>query len=311
MKIKAVAVQMEFRLNDFLSSRNFRERIFDIMKRIDKMVELNERSLVVFPEDVGSFLVFLDEDVSSFDGLERVAKAIIKKNFFTLLLKRIRYNVGWITSFILSKYRKIWDSYYGTFSDVAKEYGCYIVGGSLLIPRIEVQKGKVNRISNRIYNTSYLFGTKGEIVGVQRKVHLIELEEKLEISSASLSELRVYKTSIGRIGIAICYDAFFKDVVEKLVLQETDILVQPSANPELWDERLEKEWPTGCWQAVQKYPTLKYGINPMGVGKIFDLVFEGMSSIIAKRDKTKDKSGYLAKSTSRNKEEIIYADILL
>ena len=141
------------------------------------------------------------------------------------------------------------------------------------------------------------------------KVHLIDLEKKLEVVSGKLEEIKVFKTEWGKIGVAICYDGFFDDVVGKLVKEGAEILVQPSANPEPWDERLEKEWLKGCWEMVQKYGKLKYGVNPMGVGKILDLIFEGYSNIVAKKEETRDGSGYLAKAKTKDREELIYAEI--
>jgi len=60
---------------------------------------------------------------------------------------------------------------------------------------------------------------------------------------------------------------------------------------------------------VQKYDRLKYGVNPMAVGKILDLEFEGLTSIVTKVENTLDRSGYLAKSLTRNREEIIYVEV--
>jgi hypothetical protein len=47
----------------------------------------------------------------------------------------------------------------------------------------------------------------------------------------------------------------------------------------------------------------------MMVGEMFGLTFEGMSSVICKADKTADRSGYLARAKSTDKEEVVWANI--
>lgn len=59
----------------------------------------------------------------------------------------------------------------------------------------------------------------------------------------------------------------------------------------------------------EKYDRLKYDVNLMAAGKIFDLEFEGFTSIVIKMKNTVDGSGYLAKSSTRDKEEIIYVEV--
>jgi len=302
MKINAVAIQMEFKLDYYISPESFERKVFNLMDEASRNVKLSENSIVVFPEDVGTFLIFVEDDVLRFKSLKETANFLIKKSFISLLIGRIRHKCGWVSAFILKKWRRMWRIYYNVFSRIA---------GSILLPKIEPKGDKTRIVSSRIYNTSYTFSPRGGIIGVQRKVHLIPLEKALEVTPAPLEEIRVFKTNVGKIGVAICYDCFFDDVLLALAKQGAELLIQPSANPEPWDDRLEREWPKGCWRAVQKYSQFKYGVNPMAVGKIFDLTFEGFTSIIAKCDETSNRTGYIARSRSKDSEEIVIAQLHL
>jgi len=314
VKIDAVAVQMEFAVGHYLNEKAFREKISQVMKDIDGMVGLNENSIVIFPEDVGTMLVLMGSEKSLLetDKLADAAGRMVRAHLFKVLGTRLKCRAGWAPSLFLLKSKMMQRVYVDTFSEVARDYSTHIIAGSTALPKFRQVRGEWIPLDGNVYNTSYTFDPKGQIIGVQRKVHLIDIEKRqLGLKPAELDEISVFKTLWGKIGVAICCDCFFTDVVERLIQGKAEILIQPSANPEAWTEKLAEEWKTGCWQSVQKYKTLKYGINPMAVGKVFDLAFEGFSSIVAPMEKAPDRGGYLATAKSYNREEIVTAELAL
>ena len=58
-----------------------------------------------------------------------------------------------------------------SLSELSKNLGIYIVGGS--IPEIDEE--------GNIYNTCFVFDTKGEIIGKHRKMHLFDIDVKGKI----------------------------------------------------------------------------------------------------------------------------------
>lgn len=107
---------------------------------------------------------------------------------------------------------------------VSREWGIYTVGGS--IP--ELAAGKV-------YNTSYIFNPKGEIIGKHRKVHLFDIEIKNGMSFHESHYLdrgnsyTVFDTEYGRMGICICYDIRFPELVRAMVLNGAGVIFVPAA----------------------------------------------------------------------------------
>jgi len=94
----------------------------------------------------------------------------------------------------------------------AKKYGVYLVIG-LAESHPE--------IPGSLYNSAVLIDPKGEIVGVQRKIH-IPGEEKHYFMGGTNCE--TYKTDIGNIAMSICYDCQFPEYIRILALKGAEIL---------------------------------------------------------------------------------------
>jgi len=239
-------------------------------------------------------------------------KYAITRNFPTIALKSILWRTSFVRTLFLMHSQTILERFVRIFNEFSRKYGVYVVAGSLLLPDLKFSEGKIVVVNKgRIYNTSLTFDQNGNIIGIQRKVHLVDIEgpSGLDISNGELSSIEVIKTDFANLGIAICYDSFHTDAVEILAKKGAEVLVQPSANPEEWTKAQEEDWKRGCWLMVQRFEQIKYGINPMMVGKMLDLKFEGVSSIVTKAKYTKDRSGYLVKAKSKDEEEVIYADL--
>lgn len=109
-------------------------------------------------------------------------------------------------------------------SQAAKQESIYIVAGS--IP--EKHDGK-------IYNSCFIFNPKGEIIGVHRKVHLFDIDVPGEISfkeSETLTagnQITVVDTPLCKIGICICYDMRFPELLRLMTLEGAELIIVPGA----------------------------------------------------------------------------------
>ena len=88
-----------------------------------------------------------------------------------------------------------------------------------------------SRKKDRVYDTSFVINKKGLVTGKYRKIHLynaLGFRESDKMSSGSVIPLPT-KTSIGKIGMLICYDLRFPEMSRTLASSGTEILVAPSA----------------------------------------------------------------------------------
>jgi predicted amidohydrolase len=90
--------------------------------------------------------------------------------------------------------------------------------------------GYLERDGDSVYNTAALFGPDGP-VGYYRKRHLPPLGADRFIDASEDVEVAVFETAVGRIGIAICYEIRFPEVMRTLALAGAEIIVLPTNWP--------------------------------------------------------------------------------
>lgn len=90
----------------------------------------------------------------------------------------------------------------------------------------------------KLYNTAYVVD-RGEVVGKYRKLHLFSTMREDKYLHAGDSSL-VVSTSVGTIGVAICYDLRFPELFRKLALEGAEILCIPAE----WPKPRGEHWQT-------------------------------------------------------------------
>ena len=99
------------------------------------------------------------------------------------------------------------------FGKLARKHGLYIVAGLY------------ERAGSLVYNVAVLIGPDGDVAGVYRKVTLPTGE--VERGVAPGDDYPVFDTSLGRIGMMVCYDGFFPEVARELANRGAEIIAWP------------------------------------------------------------------------------------
>ncbi|MBQ9031141.1 MAG: carbon-nitrogen hydrolase family protein [Parasporobacterium sp.] len=84
----------------------------------------------------------------------------------------------------------------------------------------------------RRYDMSLLIDDHGEIIGRQKMVHIAQCEQFYEQCYYTPSEegFRVFDTSLGRIGIVVCFDRHYPESIRTEALRGADLILIPTAN---------------------------------------------------------------------------------
>jgi predicted amidohydrolase len=111
-------------------------------------------------------------------------------------------------------------------SHLARELGIYLLSGSFL----EEIPG-----SSKVYNTSLLFNSQGDLIACYRKIHLFDVNIEGEVSALE-SETRqpgettvVAETEFCPAGLTICYDLRFPELYRALMGKGAQVIFVPSA----------------------------------------------------------------------------------
>ena len=120
---------------------------------------------------------------------------------------------------------------------------------------------------DRVYDTSFVVDKSGKVISTYRKIHLYDalgFRESDKMTSGSKIAKPV-KTSIGKLGMMICYDLRFPEMSRSLAAAGSEILVAPSA----WVKGDMKE---EHWLTINKTRAIENGcyvVAPDQVGNIY------------------------------------------
>jgi predicted amidohydrolase len=193
-----------------------------------------------------------------------------------------------------------------TLSRLAVKYSATIVAGTLA-PEIRrsTDAREIRRWGSagadcvyiptgpEVYNTALVFGPDGALLGRVNKVFLTASDrEQLDLAPGNLEDVQVIPTPAGRLGVAISLDAFTPQYVRHLDAAGAEIVVQPDANDTRWAGLTREtrrwqpeEWLVSVLGSIQpKYRNLRYNVCAMQTGNLYEIPFDGQSSISAQRD---------------------------
>ena len=144
-----------------------------------------------------------------------------------------------------------------TIANAAKENHIQVVGSFY----------ETSRKKDRVYDTSFVIDKSGKVISTYRKIHLYDalgFKESDKMTSGSKISKPV-NTSIGKIGMMICYDLRFPEMSRSLAVAGAEVLIAPSA----WVKGNMKE---EHWITINKTRAIENGcyvIAPDQVGNIY------------------------------------------
>ena len=166
----------------------------------------------------------------------------------------------------------------------AKKHGIHIVYGYL----------EENPDGGKPFNAAGLIDDKGTPLGRYRKSHLVDEIETPFIEKGT--EYPVFDTSIGKIGIMICWDTAYPEVARILALKGAEIIAVPTA----WEtEATEGDWT--LVNSARSFDNIVYLASANRIGQDIYEPFIGQSMITGPNGRQIIKAG--------DGEEVIKAEV--
>lgn len=146
-----------------------------------------------------------------------------------------------------------------TFSRAAKENGVVLVTSLF-----------EKRAAGLYHNTAVVFEKDGSIAGTYRKMHIPDdpsYYEKFYFTPGDLGFTPV-KTSVGNLGVLVCWDQWFPEAARLMALAGAEILIYPTAIG--WDPpdtQEEKDRQLEAWMISQRGHAVANGLPVISVNR--------------------------------------------
>ena len=178
-------------------------------------------------------------------------------------------------------------------SQAAREHGVVVVGGIF-----------ESRAPGLAHNTALVLERDGQLAGIYRKMHIPDdpgYNEKFYFTPGDTG-FRPVDTSLGRLGVLVCWDQWYPEAARLMVLAGAELLLYPTAigrdpaDPE--DEQLRQ---LDAWRTIQRAHAVANGVpvaacnrvghEPDRSGRGLDADFWGHSLVAGPQGEIIDEAG--------------------
>lgn len=146
------------------------------------------------------------------------------------------------------------------FGELAKQYGVVIVTSLF-----------EKRAPGLYHNTAVVLEKDGTIAGMYRKMHIPDdpaYYEKFYFTPGDLG-FHPIDTSVGRLGVLVCWDQWYPEAARLMALQGAQILIYPTAiGYESSDSAEEQARQREAWTTVQRGHAVANGLPVVAVNRV-------------------------------------------
>ena len=127
------------------------------------------------------------------------------------------------------------------------------------------------RSAGLYHNTAVVFEKDGSIAGMHRKMHIPDdpaYYEKFYFTPGDLG-FHPIRTSVGKLGVQVCWDQWYPEGARLMALQGADILIYPTAiGYESTDTKEEQQRQREAWTTIQRSHAIANGIPVVTVNRV-------------------------------------------
>ena len=217
---------------DYASKDSFFDKLNNYLLAARREKWLDEKTIVVFPEYTGTWLVLAGESEETFRAasLNWAERGMVFRHplkFLSYFLKAKEKGKA-EAAFFRMKASQMADIYQDVFSQLARDHKVTIVAGSIVLPAPHIASGRLTLTSGSLQNVSVVFGPDGALhPHVIAKAFPTARELPFTVP-ARAENIRSFETPAGRLGVLICADSWYPQAYLPLKQQQIDLLAVPS-----------------------------------------------------------------------------------
>lgn len=227
-----LAVQPAVEPADFASADRLHAKLNAYLKDAAEHGEIGPKTVVLFPEHIGTWLLVAHEKTRVYEAPDfmTAASLMCATNLPLFVREYVRAPAQDRASWALfaMKAEVIARSYEAVFSELASEHKCTVVAGSVVLPDPVVTDGRLLAGDGPLLNVSCTFGSHGRILGPPAPRCFPDPGERAFTTAGDTSDLPVYTTPAGRVGVLVGRDAFQPAAHHALSQQSVELLLVPA-----------------------------------------------------------------------------------
>lgn len=173
----------------------------------------------------------------------------------------------WTTSYTLSQLSELADEAgeptKSFLRELAIEHHINIIGGSV-----------ASKVGDKIYNSSFVFNSKGELVYEYNKIHLVPMLNEPLYLTGGTKKVETFELDGIKMGLIICYDLRFPELTRSLALDGAQVLFVVAE----WPTARKHHWTT--LQIARAIENQMYVISSNNIGSLDGVDYAGTSMMI-------------------------------
>lgn len=298
---------------DYVSRESFFDKLHAYLLIAQYEGWLNEKTIVLFPEYIGSWLILVNEDRKIFDAptLETAERLLVLRHLLKFGIHFLRSTEKGRAEAAVFRMKAslMAESYQAVFAQLAQQYSVTIVAGSIILPAPHISGQILIPGKGPLRNVSIVCKPNGTLHSHPICKAFPTSIELPFLSPASVNDIPAFDTPAGRLGVLICADSWFPQAHARLSEQRIEILAVPSYDA-LEMQSWNRPWPGyDGWQAPadvdvsdikkitegqawQKYSLAgriqlsgaRYGMNVFLRGKLWDQDLGGKPATLVRED---------------------------
>lgn len=217
---------------DYASAESFFHKLNGYLLVAQQANWLNEKTIVVFPEYIGTWLVLAGAGLRAYQAatFEAAQRAMVFR-------QPLRFVVHWLraseqgkseAAFFRMKAAQMAEIYRAVFSKLARQYVVTLVAGSIILPPLQIHSRGLILSEGPLHNLSLVFRPDGSLHPYPVTKAFPTKQEMRFIAPTPAASLPVFDTPAGRLGVLICADSWYPQAYAALKTQGVDLLAVPS-----------------------------------------------------------------------------------
>jgi predicted amidohydrolase len=229
-----VGIQPFMEVSDYFSQVKFKDKLRLYLVDADRKEFLGKNTIVLFPEYIGTWLVLEGEKhvLAKKETMKEALTTMVLSNFFDFslaYLKTSNESDRAASAIFRMKAKSMANSYFLTFSDLAKASKIHIAAGSIILPDPTVVDGIIYvNPKGPLYNAAFIFGPDGKVIG-DPILKAFPIESEIPFLTAGIpGEIPTFDLPFAKTSVLVCADSWYPDAYLAANTQNAELILVPS-----------------------------------------------------------------------------------